>query len=1093
MLGVEPLSRRWPAHTGDLPDLSVNRECLHSLFNHAAAKQDESLTRLGQLAGLLQQRVGDDCRNKRQNLACAEISDCIDRLLVAVTRERKYNEEHLGSFVEQVRAAETRVAHLEARVENSIEADAALEGLFMDLGRSIARARGDVDFEHRSSPHGTLDKVRCLLAAIEITNSLMNELAAETSRASRFHDECGVQQRSYVMGLEKSRAQWCIDRDLVVGDLMSELAAKQKELNRSSARARTLEASVADLQSLVVEMQTKTQEAIYQKSEVVHMHQIELVKWTQKETEYNADVGSGLQRSRAAEELFASLTHEWLEVEKDYKSNLERSSDALNAEEAEIEKLKVDSKQRILVDRDFKQELRKVSQVAETEEAELRRVSHQLRAAEQKHKCEISRAEKNIAVQKSENEDMRRLSHQMRQVETELETELSQAARDLSAVKVENDNLRPLLQHSSQAEEHCKEELRRVQEELVSERGDNKMLRSTAEEWLDAGKRLESQYECLERAEEENRKLCTISQNLSGQEQKYKAELIQNRKTLSTESAEMDKMREFAQNVFEMEQHSLLDLERSRELLNMESSEKERLRLVSKDLLDAEQLYKMEIQHAKGELSQEAQEKHKMQIANGERIGSLLGEYRQALIDKRVLVEEKHVADQIAKDLENKHRSHSLECMDQERASAASLRCFSEEHQRELELRDAKLNNEALVARELEERYLEKLGQWESEVWESEEFADKHAQEGADVKKELASELACVFKLRHELGARHSRHEESMRELEAKFAFVEAQLVDEQANAQSRQIGEEKPEQVLANCPESKEAGHRSNADADSRQEENLEARLRLCSDELLEYKSKARAAASDAHAAADLRAELEAKLHCCSDELRAYESEIRTDVGGVHNDDEFAGHSDAFLDVEASLLFPCDDDVSSQETFAEDLVVFDSPISAHGGNLAGMSSRGTTASGRSPDRHYTDPRSPIPSFGETATPDGVSLAASTLTRGCADRHEIDDDGFPEFVKQLIRRIDEHGWNQMEWKNGYTLLHWASKNNNPSLCAFLINSRADPKAKDATGKSAVDLARQHHSRSEALLAKFHVSCSPTSNRQVPGFGRSHEV
>lgn len=57
----------------------------------------------------------------------------------------------------------------------------------------------------------------------------------------------------------------------------------------------------------------------------------------------------------------------------------------------------------------------------------------------------------------------------------------------------------------------------------------------------------------------------------------------------------------------------------------------------------------------------------------------------------------------------------------------------------------------------------------------------------------------------------------------------------------------------------------------------------------------------------------------------------------------------------------------------------------------------------------------------------------------------------------------------MRWANKFTLLHWAARAGRTSLCAFFLNSGADPCAKDDFGRSPLMYALHKHRREVVLL------------------------
>jgi len=66
----------------------------------------------------------------------------------------------------------------------------------------------------------------------------------------------------------------------------------------------------------------------------------------------------------------------------------------------------------------------------------------------------------------------------------------------------------------------------------------------------------------------------------------------------------------------------------------------------------------------------------------------------------------------------------------------------------------------------------------------------------------------------------------------------------------------------------------------------------------------------------------------------------------------------------------------------------------------------------------------------------------------------------PESYIPVLEEIDRRGWNNMQWTNGFTLLHWAAQNDQPDLVEQLFTKAADPLQKDDAGRTALDFARE---------------------------------
>jgi len=93
----------------------------------------------------------------------------------------------------------------------------------------------------------------------------------------------------------------------------------------------------------------------------------------------------------------------------------------------------------------------------------------------------------------------------------------------------------------------------------------------------------------------------------------------------------------------------------------------------------------------------------------------------------------------------------------------------------------------------------------------------------------------------------------------------------------------------------------------------------------------------------------------------------------------------------------------------------------------------------------------------------GGSLSDDNKSDGSVGSNE----GIPAAYVQVLEQIDRVGWDKMVWARGYTLLHWAGKNDRADLCAYFMFSKADPNHRDDNGKSAIDYAKEANS-SKAL-------------------------
>eukprot|EP00928_Gymnodinium_smaydae_P045216 TRINITY_DN30166_c0_g1_i1.p1 TRINITY_DN30166_c0_g1~~TRINITY_DN30166_c0_g1_i1.p1 ORF type:complete len:1274 (-),score=221.86 TRINITY_DN30166_c0_g1_i1:392-4213(-) len=84
-----------------------------------------------------------------------------------------------------------------------------------------------------------------------------------------------------------------------------------------------------------------------------------------------------------------------------------------------------------------------------------------------------------------------------------------------------------------------------------------------------------------------------------------------------------------------------------------------------------------------------------------------------------------------------------------------------------------------------------------------------------------------------------------------------------------------------------------------------------------------------------------------------------------------------------------------------------------------------------------------------------------------SDSEHIEELAIPGAYLEVMRNIDEAGWGGVHWSRGYSLLHWAAKNDFAELCARFMYQKADPETVDESGKDAFAYARAFES-SKAL-------------------------
>jgi len=103
--------------------------------------------------------------------------------------------------------------------------------------------------------------------------------------------------------------------------------------------------------------------------------------------------------------------------------------------------------------------------------------------------------------------------------------------------------------------------------------------------------------------------------------------------------------------------------------------------------------------------------------------------------------------------------------------------------------------------------------------------------------------------------------------------------------------------------------------------------------------------------------------------------------------------------------------------------------------------------------------------FAKRARRDGLAYHLSRiggfsdlLVRSSKKRPDVED--LAPAYKKVLENIEKHSWRAMEWKGGWTMLHWAAKHGKKELCLYLLTQQANPSEKDDEGRSALDVARE---------------------------------
>lgn len=83
----------------------------------------------------------------------------------------------------------------------------------------------------------------------------------------------------------------------------------------------------------------------------------------------------------------------------------------------------------------------------------------------------------------------------------------------------------------------------------------------------------------------------------------------------------------------------------------------------------------------------------------------------------------------------------------------------------------------------------------------------------------------------------------------------------------------------------------------------------------------------------------------------------------------------------------------------------------------------------------------------------------------------------PDLYLPVLEEIDQKGWQHMSWARGFTLLHWAAKNDALDLVERFLAKNADPLQADDAGRTALDYAQE--SGGQRVMAAL-LKHAPTS-------------
>jgi len=88
----------------------------------------------------------------------------------------------------------------------------------------------------------------------------------------------------------------------------------------------------------------------------------------------------------------------------------------------------------------------------------------------------------------------------------------------------------------------------------------------------------------------------------------------------------------------------------------------------------------------------------------------------------------------------------------------------------------------------------------------------------------------------------------------------------------------------------------------------------------------------------------------------------------------------------------------------------------------------------------------------------------------------------PPAYQKVLTQIETYGWQSMNWREGYSMLHWAASKGNKDVCKYLVELNADQLSKDDQGRTAVDIAKEN----DKELANFLLRLGGGRPSIVPG-------
>lgn len=106
----------------------------------------------------------------------------------------------------------------------------------------------------------------------------------------------------------------------------------------------------------------------------------------------------------------------------------------------------------------------------------------------------------------------------------------------------------------------------------------------------------------------------------------------------------------------------------------------------------------------------------------------------------------------------------------------------------------------------------------------------------------------------------------------------------------------------------------------------------------------------------------------------------------------------------------------------------------------------------------------------------------SYAEEGQRRRQRMHFEELPASYAAVLSQIEEQGWQAMNWKDNYTMLHWAAEKGKLDLARYLLTLGADPQDRDGHGRTPIDAAKKI--RHYGLVAHLQEAASRLDSSQA---------